>query len=271
MLLPDGKSLALISPLHAEGVVAPIYTSRQAAETAAAYYPELGNFAPYPMLPLWEAAQLLAAQGFAGLLVDEQLPIFFVTTAPNSDLPTHVALPQGDDFLILDEAGVTPLGRADVVVWKDLDAFDRQSIRWMLRDRLPFLGYEEDMPLWEFLDNGEPQPLIEQPVLIEAKGEPGAAMLLFSDDFAAEWYWQSVADPSLGDRDEGDIVAHDDIVSLLEARAQPGLALLLNPGRHRFYQGFFRKAGDTWYLVTINGVWRIEPPFRCTQLARRRL
>ncbi|MDQ4077061.1 MAG: hypothetical protein M3220_12535 [Chloroflexota bacterium] len=269
VLTPEGQSLGVISPVHAEGVVAPVYSNRDMAEEVAQSHSELGEFAPYPMPPLWEAARLLATQGFAGMIVDERIPLFFVTVEPSSELPTHVAIPKADDFQIVDEVGETPLGKANVALWNDPEAFDQQSIAWVLRARLPFAGYEENMPLFEYLPRGRPQPVDDKGALLEEAEAVQDAVALFSSAFAAEWYWSVLMDEASEEEAREAIVAHHDVVSLLETRARPHRALILNPSRHRFYQGFFRQADERWYLVTINGVWRIEPPFRCIQVARR--
>lgn len=269
VLSATGRSLALMSPLHAEGVVAPLYRRREDAEQAAHYYAEIADWRVLPVPELWQAVQLLAQQGFAGLLVDEQIPLFWMTTQLQADAPTHLALPQEDGLLLLlDADGPTPLDAAQAAAWRDLERFDRLSIIWMLRDTLPFAGYEENMPLWEFLPPDGPKALLDKGALLADDSAHHAALPLFTTRFAADWYWQNIAHAP-APLVQAALTPHDDVPLLLDARHEPELALILNPGRHRFYQGFFRLIDNDWYLITINGVWHIDPPFDCTQVARR--
>lgn len=268
-----GGSLALISPFHAEGVVAPLYSSREGAEAGGARAAR-GGFSAHPVPSLWQVIPLLAEQGFAGLLLDEQIPLFFVAERTRATHPTHLAIPQGEDFLIVDEAGPTALRRTEVHSWHDLAAFDRLSIRWLLGSQLPFLDYEPAQPLVEYLPNGDPHLIPETGMLLAADPILREAIALFSSPYAAEWYWESRADVRF--TGEGtypqQLAVHRDVVARLESYEPllpPHAALILNPGRHRFYQGFFRRAEERWYLVTINGLWSVESPFRCTQLAPR--
>lgn len=269
----SGGSLALISPFHAEGVVAPLYSTRERAEAGGARAAR-GGFSAHPVPSLWQVISILAEQGFAGLLLDEEVPLFFVTEQPEAARPTHLAIPQGNDFLIVGAAGPTALSRTEVQPWSDLAAFDRLSIRWLLGSRLPFLDYSPTEPLVEYLPDGDPQLVPETGMLLAADGAVREALALFSSSNAAEWYWESLTDARF--TGEGkypqQLAVHRDVVARLEAYAPllpPHAAIILNPGRHRFYQGFFRRMEQRWYLVTINGVWRVEPPFRCTQLATR--
>lgn len=268
VLEPGGQVLAVISPVHAEGLAAPLYTDRQGAEQMAQ-----GEMTVHPMPPLWETARLLAAQGFAGMMVDDHLPLLFVTTEQGSALPTHVAIPQAADFLVVGPQGETALGKEDVALWLAPELFDRLAIERLLGDELPFAGYEPDMALWEYLPGDQPQPTTDRGVLLPPEGDRARAVALFSAEFAAEWYWQSLLGdlpPELPPVSE-ELCPHDDIVALLEARSRTGLPVILNPSRHRFHQGFFRKLEAHWLLVTINGVWRVEPPFHCVQVARRKV
>jgi hypothetical protein len=269
VLTDEGHSLALVSAVHAEGVVAPLYSTREAAEQAARKNPGVRNLAAYPAPPLWETARLLAAQGFAGLLLDEETPLYFVTNEPGAPLPTHIAVPEGESLVLVDDGGLTALQKEDVELWADLDAFDLLSIAWLLGPTLPFLDYQEDMLLSEYLAQGEPRLTTDRGMLLDFEPER-EAVALFSAHYAAEWYWGSRQEGGLDS--SGEIVQHPDIVDVLDERAlqYPDGDFVLNPGRHRFYQGFFRAVDGTWLLVTINGVWRVEPPFRCIQVARRR-
>jgi hypothetical protein len=106
-------------------------------------------------------------------------------------------------------------------------------------------------------------------MLLEAEPER-TAVALFSVPYAAEWYWGGHEQREINS--SGAVVQPPDVVDLLDERAleYPESDVVLNPGRHRFYQGFFRRAGEEWFLITINGVWRVEAPFRCAQVARRR-
>ncbi len=270
----DGAALARISPVHAEGLVAPLYTARDAAEEAARDAAGDRRFAAHPAPSLWQVAQLLAEQGFAGLLLDDQIPLFFLADQPDAALPTHLAIPQEETFLIVGADGPTSLQPQDLHPWSDTERFDRLAIAWLLGPQMPFLSYEEGMALVEYVPGGEPQVTEDLGLLLPVSGAQRSALPLFSTPYGAEWYWENmVSAPLTGEGEWAEqIVAHADVPGMLAARARalPDAALVLNPGRHRFYQGFFRQADGVWYLVTINGVWLVEAPFRCTQVARRR-
>ncbi|MBA3532110.1 MAG: hypothetical protein H0T73_09345 [Ardenticatenales bacterium] len=266
-----GHVLALISPTHVLGMAAPLYTTWDAATDAVARHclPLMTHPAP----PLWQVARLLAEQGFAGLLIDESFPLFFVTTEPASDLPTHIAVPQDDGFFLIGEQGPTSLGPSDVQPWVNQSTFDRLSMMWVLGETIPFVGYQEDMRLIEYLPDGVPEILADKGLLLEAEQRGNGSIAFFSTPHAAEWYIENYTDALLTGEGEfaEQLVAHDALLERLEESyaALPHTALILNPGRHRFYQGFFRRVDGVWFLITINGIWLMTPPFRCTRVARR--
>lgn len=257
------QPLGIVSPAHVLGVVTPLYSSQAQAEAALAQHPLATEVrAAPPLLPL---AQQLAALGFAGLLLDESVPLFFVTTRPGSEHPTHVAIPREQDFLLV---GASEASQAEVAPWVNQGAFDHLAIHWLLGESLPFVGYVPNMPLFELLPEDEPLLLTEPGLLLEGSSALTESLALFSSEFAAEWYLGQL----LGHPLEGDeILGHHDLPRRLAQlqEAAPHAALLLNPGRHRFYQGFFRQIDEAWFLVTINGVWHVAPPFSCTRVARR--
>lgn len=270
VLTEAGIAQALISPAHAEGLVTALYTTREAAEAAAARDPK-GQFVAQAVPDLWPVLRLLAEQGVAGLLLDEQLPLFWAAEQPDSPAPTLLAVPTGDDYLLLDESGPSARRWDEVVPWRNLAAFDRRSIRWLLGEALPFLGYGPDQPLYEYLPADVPQLVPDRGALLTEDPGLRETVALFSDAYAARWYWQANTGLRLAE-DDPRLALHEDGVERLDdlaAELPPHVGLILNPARHRFYQGFFRQAGGQWFLATINGLWLVEPPFRCGRVARR--
>lgn len=268
----EGQALAMISQAHAEGLACPLYTSEAAAGDSVERHAPL-PLQRLPAPPLWPLSQLLAEQGFAGILVDEEVPLYFVTTEAGSTLPTHVALPDGETLIYLGPAGVEDLDPLSTVLWSRPEAFDRLSIRWLLGAARPFGGYEAGMALFEYAPNGVARTIPERGMLLPADEQGVGSVALFSTAFAAEWYWEHVVEAPLtgAGPHARELQQHLDTVARLEAIAAtaPEAAIILNPGRHRFYQGFFRRVEGIWLLITISGVWRLAPPFDAHLLARR--
>jgi len=255
-----------ISIAHPDGLVAMLYSTQAAAEQAAA-----DMFQPYPLGRLWEA-RILATRGYAGLLLDGQTPVFWATTSTSQPQPTHLAIPQGDDYLIVDGNGPTDLKRHHIQLWVDLPGFDRLSNEILLK-QLPYYTYQPDQPLHEYLQAADALQLAPTTgALLTASDNYLEGVAFFTTAFAAEWFWEGYSVALTGEGETASqITTHADIPARLESlRDLPDeVAILLNPGRHRFYQGFFRRVDGQWYLITINGLWRVDAPFTLVHLARR--
>lgn len=269
LVAPSYGPQVVISAVHPDGIVATLYSDEAAAHHAAAGT----SFHPLRLNSLWDA-RVLAKEGYAGLLMDGEIPVFWVTTDPAAAEPTHLGLQQGAAFLVVDADGMTTLTRDDVTLWGDLAKFDNRTIATMLRN-LPFWGYEADAPLYEYLpspDQSELAPTVGALLHHEDENAAQESVALFSTTFAAEWFWDQIGVNLSGEAEHAtEIRVHDDTFQrLTELEDLPDdVAIILNPGRHRFFQGFFRRADDQWFLVTINGVWRVDPPFTLTQVAKR--
>lgn len=269
LVAPSFGPQVVISAVHPDGIVATLYSDETAAHEAAAGT----SFHPLKLNSLWDA-RVLAKEGYAGLLMDGEIPVFWLTTDPDAQEPTHLGLRQGAAFLVIDAQGMTTLTRDDVTLWGDLAKFDNRTITTLLRG-LPFWGYEVDSPLYEYLpDRDQPELAPTVGALLRPDEDNGAqeSVALFTTAFAAEWFWDQVGVTlSEGETHALETHRHDDtFLRLTDLEDLPDdVAIILNPGRHRFFQGFFRRADDQWFLVTINGVWRVESPFTLTQVAKR--
>jgi hypothetical protein len=263
---PTVGPYTVISDAHPDGVVATIFSTQELAFQAAT-----GDYYPLALNSLWQA-RVLAGEGYAGLLLDGQTPVFWVTTDTESPLPTHVGMPHGKSMLVIGEEGVTDLTEAEVGAWRNLPKFDQRTNTALL-GAFPFYGYHPAMPLYEYLTDDNALTLAPTGgSLLQQEGDARESVALFSTPFAAEWYWEQIGLPLSGDGDVArEIVRHDDLVVRLDALTDlpTDIAIILNPGRHRFYQGFFRYLDRQWYLITINGLWHLAPPFQLTQLAKR--
>ncbi len=266
LVAPTVGPYTIISDAHPAGVVATVFSDRALAEQAAT-----GDYYPLPLNSLWEA-RVLAGEGYAGLLLDGQTPVFWVSTDPASPLPTHVAVPHARTILTIGEQGVTELTEDEVGIWQNLPKFDGRTNTTVLGN-LPFYGYHPDMPLYEYLTDADSLTLAPTGgALLQQEGDARESVAFFSTPFAAEWYWEQIGVPLSGEEEvASEIVRQDHLLARLTALSDlPGdVAIILNPGRHRFYQGFFRYVDQQWYLITINGLWHIASPFRLTQLAKR--
>ena len=266
LVAPTVGPYTVISDAHPDGVVATVFSDQALAEQSAT-----GDYYPLPLNSLWEA-RVLAGEGYAGLLLDGQTPVFWMTTDPAAPLPTHVAMPYAQTLQVIGEQGITDLTEADVTAWRNLPTFDQRTNVALLGE-FPFYGYHPDMPLYEYLTNDNALTLAPTGGgLLQQEGDARESIALFSTPFAAEWYWEQIGVRLSGEGEVArEIVRHDDLVARLDALSDlpPDVAIILNPGRHRFYQGFFRYLDQQWYLITINGLWHLAPPFRLTQLAKR--
>lgn len=268
LVAPNQGPLTVISDAHPDGVVATLYSDRAVAEQAA-----IGDYYPLPLNSLWEA-RVVAGEGYAGLLLDGQTPLFWMTTDPDSPLPTHIAMPHGQTLVIVGESGVTELTEEDVVAWRNLAKFDQRTNATLLGN-LPFYGYRPDMPLYEYLTDADNLTLAPTGgALLQQEQDARESVALFTTPFAAEWYWEQIGVRLSGEGEVArEIRSHDDLLTrLAQLTDLPAeFAIILNPGRHRFYQGFFRYLDHQWYLITINGLWHVASPFQLTQLAKRSL
>lgn len=266
LVAPNVGPLTVISDAHPDGVVATIFSSQAAAHEAAT-----GDYYPLLLHSLWEA-RVLAGEGYAGLLLDGQTPIFWKSTNPKSPLPTHIAVPHGSALLIVGEEGVTELTEGELEAWRNLPKFDQRTNNTLL-GALPFYGYHADMPLYEYLTDAERLTLAPTGgALLQQEGDATEAIALFTTPFAAEWYWEQIGVRLSGEGEVArEIVRHDSLPTRLDALADlpSEVAIILNPGRHRFYQGFFRYLDHQWYLITINGLWHLSAPLQLTQVAKR--
>lgn len=266
LVAPNQGPQTIISDAHSDGLVATVFSDPDLAAQAAT-----DDYYPLPLNSIWEA-RVLAGEGYAGLLLDRQTPLFWVTTDAHADLPTHVAMSHGKTVLIIGEQGVTTLTEEAVTPWVNLPKFDERTNSTVLGS-LPFYGYRPDIALYEYLP--DPDMLTLAPTggaLLQKAEDAQEAVAFFTTPFSAEWYWEQIGMRLSGDGEVArEIARHDTLSARLERLTDlpDDVAIILNPGRHRFYQGFFRYLDHQWYLITINGLWHVAPPFQLTQLARR--
>ncbi len=266
LVAPNLGPQTVISDAHPDGLVATVFSNQELAEQAAT-----GDYYPLPLNSLWEA-RVLAGEGYAGLLLDRNTPVFWVTTDVSAPLPTHVAMPQGKTLLVIGAQGATTLTEADVTRWVNLPKFDQRTNSTVLGTS-PFYGYRTDLPLYEYLP--DPNALTLAPTggaLLQQEGDAQEAVAFFTTPFSAEWYWEQIGMRLSGEGEVArEITRHDSVAARLGdlIHLPEEVAIILNPGRHRFYQGFFRYLDNQWYLITINGLWHVAPPFQLTQVARR--
>ena len=172
-----GAVMALVSPEHGDGVVAPVYGDAvMAGARATAHYGKEGRaYVPVPVVDPVALARKLAGFGFAGITIDEEVPVFFLNRAGENDpggpaggLPTHVGIRAGGGWTILgadvpgdgagepvdgaegpgDRAGrAVEVAMDELVPWHDFARLDPLTRQWMGEG--PFPIHRPDAPLYE--------------------------------------------------------------------------------------------------------------------------
>lgn len=284
-----GSVMALVSPYHGDGVVAPVYRDAQAGgQRAAFHYGKEGRtFVAVGVADPVTAARKLADFGFCGLMLDEQVPVYFFNRASDPDvgLPTVVGTHEpgrvdAEGWTFLDATGSADIALGDLVAWRDFARIDPLTRQWMGTG--PFPSYEPDTPLYEVRAGQGVVVASDGAELLGAAIADQGAVTLFSDREAAEDQLQRLKDgvrfrlaahdglarrvafrePS--DAADLEIVEVPNLAARLDqhlAEQGPFLDIGLNSPGHRFSQGYFFRGGNAWFLRTITGAWRVIPPF----------
>jgi hypothetical protein len=297
----SGDVLALVSPMHADGVVAPVYRDAQSAASRANFhYGKVGrNFVPVGVADPVALARKLAGFGFTGITIDEQLPVYFLNRAddPSGELPTLVGIRGETGWTFADTTGPVAVASDQIVPWRDFSLLDPRTRQWMGEG--PFPTYEADMPLYEVRVDPVQS---EDAVVVRPDGadllgpyvSDQGAVTLFSDIELANALREQLQNgapyrlasftPAARRVEMGEAVADSpgsatsdsrrlrvveikDVPGRLDrhlAEQGPFLDIGLNSPGHRFGLGYFFRGSASWYLRTITGTWQVDSPFRLT-------
>lgn len=274
-----GEPIPLLSDHHTEGVIAPIYSSRERADQTAtrlaAEYDQAINVKP--VTGHWDTLLKLARHGIAGVMLDEKHPVFFHNRLRdmNRSLPTlgSIRVQEGEHQQLLSEGmrelyfgtrGKLEVNKHELLQWRNYRAMDAMSVRWMLGDNpLP-----ESIEAYTYLDEHE-NPLVAQngATLLGPYVSDSGAVPVFSYKGVAEYYGLKNGLLRL-DPEDGAVPTSNlqcvrvDLMKFLNSAPDFGVFMDvgLNPTCHRFRQGYFFKPSahsDEWYLRTLSGVFGI--------------
>lgn len=277
----NGDPIPMISNHHRDGVIAVIYSAKRDAEEAAARLSESyqQEVVVKPINALWDSLIGFARRGIAGIMLDEEHPVFFLNRLRdlNRSLPTLARVEVRrkeaetlnvniEDELYFGVRGTVRVNKPEILPWHNYCALDAMSVRWMLRDKplpesiLPFtlLAGEDDYVLFQ---NGA--------TLLGPYVSDMGAVPVFSSEVWAEFF--GLTNGVL--KYEGEIAVPKEDIACKPIKGNftdfldrvyedhgPFVDIGLNPTCHRFRQGFFFKASDEsndWYLRTLSGVFRL--------------
>jgi hypothetical protein len=254
----------LKSNFHFNGVTCPIYTDKASADEMSfrmfdAYNLEVES---KNINAFWDFVGFSARNGSDGLILNEQIPIYFYNRISDLDksVPTVVGIKLHDsklsnNLVFFGRNGLMNTKNGMLVEWSDLDRMDKLSVTFGLD--------------YEMVSEHPTRPcIIEQKgvndliftngatILGKYVADIGAIPIFSTHQYAmnfAKWNGINI------DGDEYRLKEINLVKKLEEIFSQHNsfCDIGLNPMFKRYDQGWFFKAGDNWYLETISGAWKI--------------
>jgi len=238
---PRGFSGSLEDVLP-QGVAVAVFDSEESAREAA------GEDTVVAISHLASFLTHLAREGYAGVMWNQQQPVFFCIDEASDLQFLRIGRGRGEtvEMELLDPLkGWEPYDGAEEIAFLDnADACDARLTEAL--DQEPLLGWPDDSQLWSL------GPQAGEPGLVNVEEDGLSYALLFSEEEAAETW--------LGDIDEPWVrFAVADLAALLSAPAMDNCGGLLNPGAHRARRGVFWQDGERIILDSFSGFWVLDP------------
>lgn len=268
------EPLPFISNYHLDGVVIPLYTVADRAQQVARAMAETYEVDAevVQIQGQWDFLLGCAMYGFAGTLLDDGNAIHYYNRLSDLDRSspslmymrlTHKgAQSKGFYFNIMGPTEIVP---DTVIGWVDYNRFDKASNAHHLRGApLP-----EDIDAHAIAD--APGGLCTFPdgaTFLGPYVSVNYAVPVFSGRIWAVYFARlhglippNSDEETVRELNQRRFLDRVDLLEFLdEMESQYGrfVDIGLNPGCHRFRQGWFFKEGNTWFLETIAGVWQLQ-------------
>ncbi|MEW6745748.1 MAG: hypothetical protein AB1486_23615 [Planctomycetota bacterium] len=264
-LAVDSQIVFCFTPAHLHGLAIPLFSSRNAARSAAGTGAPRTAATPSPRGPasvpglgvgecsvelvddLCEFLASVAKAGFAGALLDETHPIFFcVDPSGNAHFLKIGLLPDTEitESLLQPDGSWTPYeGDPELELFVDQDACDALMLE-MLGD-IPFYGYTRDLDLYALYPLKGSEPLI-----LPSEDERGFGTVpLFHEVTHAEEFMK------YHDLDRHELRPVRDLVELLGFAAQRSSVVRLQPDAHRARGATLWLQDREIILDSFSGFW----------------
>lgn len=253
ILTVDRQPLFTLAKPHPSGLAVLVFSDRSAAKKAAADRVGIES-RPIELEECGDLADFLTArfaEGYAGAMLDDRDPIFFMQESNGQPRFLKIAPdPESGDMehYLLGEGSHWNLYEGAESITIDLDPDDQDTLMIERLGEIPFLGFYEGIRFLAPRVRSAPDGL----VLVHCEDESDSAPVcpIFHDhEHAEEFVAEHVLEPN-------DLVPIDDLMAFVTEVSAAGRAVRIEPGNHRARSAVLWKSGDSILLDSFSGMWR---------------
>jgi len=256
-LLKQGKKkFAGIGKLIKDGPAICLFDERTMAERSALRLSQKHQqpFRAQAVKNLFREMKKCLDQGYAGALLNEQEPIFFVETSEKGFILIQL-LPNSDECRVLDESGTWML-RTRSEVMRPLTRFERIDQRLVdMIDQGPFWGYSPELEYFTIIRSHTGNPFLFKDKCGSSERPFPNGVLYSCKEFAAETL-NILLTPE--DKETCSVMKIPDLADFIQRLLDQHYGILLNFAYNRALQGRFFRHEEQLLLESYSGFWRLE-------------